>query len=133
MNIESVSSVGSVGVTTRSAPSDNAQPAARPLTKSVTSQTASEQGNTATSAVKNEQENAPSRQTVDEAVNRLAKFVAPNQADINFSVDESSGVRVVKIIDRNSNEVIRQMPSEEAVALAQALDKLQGLLIRDKA
>lgn len=129
MNIESASPVS---VTTRSAPSDNAQQAARPLTKSGTSQTASEQGNTAPVA-KSAQENTPSRQTVDEAVNRLAKFVAPNQADINFSVDETSGIRVVKIIDRNSNEVIRQMPSEEAVALAQALDKLQGLLIRDKA
>lgn len=75
----------------------------------------------------------PSREDVDDAVDRLSKFVAPNQSDINFSVDESSGVRVVKIIDRNSNEVIRQMPSEEAVALAKALDKLQGLLIKDKA
>lgn len=76
---------------------------------------------------------SPSREDVAEAVDRLAGFVAPNQSDINFSVDESSGVRVVKIIDRNSNEVIRQMPSEEAVALARALDKLQGLLIKDKA
>lgn len=75
----------------------------------------------------------PSRQDVDEAVNRLTDFVSANQSEINFSVDESSGIRVVKIVDRNSNEVIRQMPSEEAVALARALDKLQGLLIKDKA
>jgi len=75
----------------------------------------------------------PSREEVDKAVQRLTDFVRPNQAEINFSVDESSGIRVVKIVDRNSNEVIRQMPSEEAVALARALDKLQGLLIKDKA
>lgn len=75
----------------------------------------------------------PNRQEVDEAVNRLSKFVSANQSEINFSVDEASGIRVVKIVDRSSNEVIRQMPSEEAVALAQALDKLQGLLIKDKA
>lgn len=77
--------------------------------------------------------NSPSRDEVEDAVSRLSKFVAPNQSEINFAVDESSGIRVVKIIDRNSNEVIRQMPSEEAVALARALDKLQGLLIKDKA
>lgn len=131
MNIESVSSVG---VTTRTAPNDSVQQGARPSMNSPTApQTASEQRNSAPTAVKGEQGSTPSRQTVDEAVSRLAKFVSPNQADINFSVDESSGIRVVKIIDRNSNEVIRQMPSEEAVALAQALDKLQGLLIRDKA
>lgn len=75
----------------------------------------------------------PSREEVNDAISRLSSFVSSNQSEINFSVDESSGVRVVKVIDRNSKEVIRQMPSEEAVALAQALDKLQGLLIRDKA
>ena len=81
----------------------------------------------------NNGQNTPSRDEVEEAVPRLSNFVSPNQSEINFSVDESSGIRVVKIIDRNSNEVIRQMPSEEVVALAQALDKLQGLLIKDKA
>jgi len=129
MNIESVSSVGAVS---KPLSGDTVQQSARPVPKQGASQSVSEQA-TASPTVKREQENAPSRQTVEEAVDRLAKFVSPNQADINFSVDESSGIRVVKIIDRNSNEVIRQMPSEEAVALAQALDKLQGLLIRDKA
>lgn len=129
MNIESASSVGAVS---KPMSVEAVQQSARPVTKPDASQSASEQVN-ASPVAKREQENAPSRQTVEEAVDRLAKFVAPNQAAINFSVDESSGIRVVKIIDRNSNEVIRQMPSEEAVALAQALDKLQGLLIRDKA
>jgi len=129
MNIESASSVGAVSKPISVAA---VQQSARPVTNPGASQSTSEQVN-ASPAAKREQEDAPSRQTVEDAVDRLARFVAPNQADINFSVDESSGIRVVKIIDRSSNEVIRQMPSEEAVALAQALDKLQGLLIRDKA
>lgn len=74
-----------------------------------------------------------SRDEINNAVSRLEKFVAPNQSDINFTLDESSGLQIVKIVDRKTQEVIRQMPSEEAVALAQALDKLQGLLIKDKA
>ncbi|WP_028994532.1 flagellar protein FlaG [Azonexus hydrophilus] len=129
MNIESAASVGAVS---KPMPGEAGQQSARPALKSEAPASGAQQANTPSTA-KREQENAPSRQSVEDAVDRLAKFVAPNQADINFSVDESSGIRVVKIIDRNSNEVIRQMPSEEAVALAQALDKLQGLLIRDKA
>lgn len=71
--------------------------------------------------------------SVEEAVKRLSDFVAPTQSQISFSVDEESGVRVVKILDTESKEVIRQFPSEEAIEIARALDKLQGLLIKDKA
>lgn len=71
--------------------------------------------------------------SVEEAVKRISDFVAPTQSEISFSVDEISGVQVVKIMDSQSNEVIRQFPSKEAIEIARALDKLQGLLIRDKA
>lgn len=71
--------------------------------------------------------------SVEDAVKRLSDFVAPTQSQISFSVDEESGMRIVKILDTQSKEVIRQFPSEEAIALAQALDRIQGLLIKDKA
>jgi len=71
--------------------------------------------------------------TLEKAVKHLADFVAAASSEINFSIDQSSGVQVVKIMDRNSQEVIRQIPSEEAIHLAQALDKLQGLFVKDKA
>jgi len=71
--------------------------------------------------------------SVEEAVQRLADFLKPTQAQITFSIDSDSGLRVVKVLDLESKEVIRQFPSEEAIALAQALDKIQGLLIKDKA
>lgn len=134
MNIDSVNTVAASSPPTRSeAPRGTARdaiPASAPASansgRAVASQ--SEQAQQTDSG-----SNTPSRDEVEGAVSRLSRFVAPNQSEINFSVDESSGIRVVKIIDRNSNEVIRQMPSEEAVALARALDKLQGLLIKDKA
>lgn len=71
--------------------------------------------------------------SVEDAVKRLADFVAPTNSEINFSIDEESGVRVVKVLDSQSKEVIRQFPSEEAIQLAMALDKLQGLFVKDKA
>lgn len=75
----------------------------------------------------------PSGIEVEDAVKRLTEFVAPTGSEISFSVDDTSGVRIVKILDSQSKDVIRQIPSEEAVELARALDKLQGLLIKDKA
>jgi flagellar protein FlaG len=67
------------------------------------------------------------------AVEKMQKFVSMAASDIKFSVDEDSGVTVVKVIDRETKDVIRQIPSEEMLDLAQALDKLQGLLIKQKA
>jgi flagellar protein FlaG len=80
-----------------------------------------------------ERSEPPSRKSVEDAVERVSKFVSQTANDISFSVDLDSGVDVVKIIDRGTREVIRQIPSEEMIALAQALDKLQGLFVRDKA
>ncbi|WP_298397969.1 flagellar protein FlaG [uncultured Azonexus sp.] len=134
MNIDSVNTVAVSPPTTRAempkGPSREGVPAATQPNANAGRAIQRQEGQTSQT---NDGQNSPSRDEVEDAVSRLSKFVAPNQSEINFSVDESSGVRVVKIIDRNSNEVIRQMPSEEAVALARALDKLQGLLIKDKA
>ena len=70
--------------------------------------------------------------SVQEAVKHLEAFVALTSADINFSIDEASGVQVVKILDRQSKEVIRQFPSEEAIRIAQALDQLQGVFVKEQ-
>lgn len=72
-----------------------------------------------------------SEKEVKEAVDNIQKFVAQTTRDITFSIDESAGF-MVKVIDRTSQDVIRQIPSEEVVAIARALDKLQGLFVRDK-
>lgn len=74
---------------------------------------------------------AESDKEVKEAVDNIQKFVAQTTRDITFSIDESAGF-MVKVIDRTSQDVIRQIPSEEVVAIARALDKLQGLFVRDK-
>lgn len=70
---------------------------------------------------------------VRDAVTRLSEFVSQTSSEINFSIDEESGINIVKVTDSKTNEVIRQFPSEEVIAIAHALDKLQGLFIKDKA
>ena len=69
---------------------------------------------------------------VKEAVARISDFVAKTSSEISFTIDEESGLNVVKVIDSSTKDIIRQFPSEEVIAIAQALDKLQGLFLRDK-
>jgi len=68
---------------------------------------------------------------LENAVDNIQKFISQSARDITFSIDQESGT-LVKVIDRNSKDVIRQIPSEEVLAISKALDKLQGLFVQDK-
>ena len=52
---------------------------------------------------------------------------------LEFSTDAETGRMVVKIMDRATGELVRQIPMEEMLALAKSLDRLQGLLFHTKA
>lgn len=70
---------------------------------------------------------------VQRATDTINRFMASSSRSLTFSVDEDSGKVVVKLIDPATKAVIRQFPSEEAIAISLSLDKLQGLLLNDKA
>lgn len=79
------------------------------------------------------EESKPNKEELGKSVQKLQDFVSMSAADVSFSIDEASGIDIVKVVDRASKEVIRQIPSKEVIALSQALDRLQGLFVRDKA
>jgi flagellar protein FlaG len=68
-----------------------------------------------------------------QAAQALQDFVLPLNNELTFSVDQDTGTTVVKVIDKSNGDVIKQIPSEEAIALAKALDKLRGLFVQQKA
>jgi flagellar protein FlaG len=75
----------------------------------------------------------PSLDQVHHAVEEINKAMQAQEQDLVFSVDQDSNRTIVKVVDQQTQEVIRQMPSPEALEIAKALDKMQGLLIRQKA
>lgn len=75
----------------------------------------------------------PSAQKLQDAVKSMNDFVDGINSSLKFSVDDKSGQTVVKVIDDETKEVIKQIPSEEVLAMAQAVDKLKGLLVQQKA
>lgn len=74
-----------------------------------------------------------SRQDVANAVKATNEFVGSINDALQFSIDDDTGKTIVKVIDSNTQEVIKQIPSEEMIAIAKALDKLKGLLLQQKA
>jgi flagellar protein FlaG len=87
-------------------------------------------GNTAATA----QSSAINRDTLQGAVDRVQKAVETlSSAGIQFTIDQDFNRMVVQVVDTSTKEVIRQIPPKEMLEIAQALDKLQGLLVHQKA
>lgn len=73
------------------------------------------------------------RESLDSAVASISSFVQNVQRNLAFSIDESSGQVVVKVTDRDSGDVIRQLPSEEALRLSEQLETLRSLMFETRA
>ena len=75
----------------------------------------------------------PSLEQVQQAANNVQQKVQAQTSNLTFSVDQGSGKTVVKLMDNETGKVIRQIPSEEMIAMSEAMDKMQGLLLKQKA
>lgn len=70
---------------------------------------------------------------VQESVEKLNNFIRPYVTSLQFSVDKDLGRVVVKIMDSETKEVIKQIPSEDVLALTKALGKVAGLIVKQEA
>ncbi|NMX52154.1 MULTISPECIES: flagellar protein FlaG [Pseudomonas] len=75
----------------------------------------------------------PQRVALEKAVTDIREFVQASQRNLDFSIDDTTGRVVVKVIATDSGEVIRQIPSETVLKLAQDLSKAGSLLFDSKA
>ena len=73
--------------------------------------------------------NLPSRAAdivkISEAVNRINDVVRSVQRDLSFNLDEDSGRTVIRVVNSESGELIRQIPSEQVLAIANHLRDYQ--------
>jgi flagellar protein FlaG len=76
---------------------------------------------------------AQSEAQVRQAVRHIADYVQTMKRDLQFNVDRASGKTVIKVVDTNSGQLIRQIPQEEMISIARAISGGEGVLLRDKA
>lgn len=75
----------------------------------------------------------PEEQEVNDALKSINNALQVKAQDLEFRVDEDSARTIVTVTDKNTKEVIRQMPTREAMEIAKALDRLQSLLAKQTA
>lgn len=67
---------------------------------------------------------SPSKGELEAAVKKVATFVQQSSSDLHFGVDKETGQYYFKVVDPKTNQTIRQVPSEEILAMARRLQQL---------
>lgn len=65
-----------------------------------------------------------SKEDVEVAVAQMKDFAQVMSRQLQFDVDDDSGRTVVRVLDKDSGDVIRQIPSDEILALARQMKEM---------
>jgi len=69
------------------------------------------------------------RAELQEAVGVANEKLLQRGQKLDIGVDEESGTIVIRVSDQKTGEMIRQMPSEEALRITRSIDRLTGILV----
>ena len=72
------------------------------------------------------------RESIEKTVEQISEFVHANARGLRFRVDDASGRTVVTVVNPNSGEIIRQIPSEEFLQIASELRRFGRAHLVDK-
>ena len=75
----------------------------------------------------------PSTEQLAEALKSINSALQERAQNLEFSVDSDSARTIVTVTDKTTHEVIRQMPTKEAMEIAKALDRLQSVMFKQTA
>lgn len=86
-------------------------------------------------AAESRQSDAPqvSAEQVRSAVAEIERIVQMSARNLQFSIDDDSGKTIVSVIDKNTGDLVRQIPSKELMEIAKSVGRMQGLLVNGKA
>ena len=75
--------------------------------------------------------NVVSKDEADDIVESLYELTEMLQTSLTFQTDEKSNEVVIKVIDKKTNEVIRQIPNEEIMQLREKMKEMTGILLSE--
>lgn len=69
---------------------------------------------------------------IQDRVVELNSYMQNLNRSLKFSVDDQSGETVIKVIDSETDELIRQIPAEELLVVRSSLEEYRGMLLEMK-
>ncbi|MGO4378494.1 flagellar protein FlaG [Pseudoduganella sp. RAF53_2] len=76
---------------------------------------------------------APTLEQVSQAVSKLNKAAQEKAQGVEFSIDGDTKLTVIKVVDQSTKEVLRQMPTPEALEIAKSIDSARSLILKETA
>jgi flagellar protein FlaG len=73
------------------------------------------------------------REVVAKAAQQIQDFVHSMGRNLNFSIDQTTGYHVVRVVNPETNETVRQLPSEELLRIAESMEQLNSALVNQRA
>lgn len=70
---------------------------------------------------------------LEASIQKLNDLMSTGQRSLSFSVDNTSGAVIIKVIDTQTDEVIRQIPNEESLRFAEYIDGMVGMIFNRNA
>lgn len=79
-------------------------------------------------------EQEPSPEQLKSVLDNINRTLRQSNRNLEFSIDETTKQNLVKVVDTETGDVIRQFPSKEAIAISRAIEQFQqGLLVKQEA
>ena len=75
----------------------------------------------------------PTREAVEVAAQQIQHFVSSMQRQVNVSKDDVTGYISVQIVNPDTGEVIRTLPSDELLRIARSFEQLGSTMVHQKA
>lgn len=73
------------------------------------------------------------QEPLENVVSDINSMVQDLTRELQFKVDEESGETVVRVIDKATDELIRQIPAEEILELRKRLEEMRGVIFKGSA
>ena len=67
-------------------------------------------------------------QQYEKVVDQLNRKMQANNRNLGFGIDRKINTYVITVTDRNSGDVVRQIPAEAVVRVAHSIEDLKGVL-----
>lgn len=76
----------------------------------------------------------PTAAQLKDVLDGINKSLKQSNINLQFNIDTETKRPVIKLVDSETGETIRQFPTEDALAISRAIDRIQqGMLLKQKA
>lgn len=127
-----ISTSEGAGLTTDKVPLETVNKAPEAAFKNSVSEKITTQNNAQKVEEAEKKEKTQPVEEVEATVEEVNAFMQSMQRNLSFSIDEQLGQAIISVKDGETDEVIRQIPSEELVVLRKKMDDVVGILFEAK-